>query len=367
MRALFSLKEIFKRREIRSEYFSSLADEIIKINIYNMLWTSVAGIIILTSLIWLTPYIIKNWTVTREYFALYPVFCVFFILSSAMIKFKISNYKLAQGICALMYLLLFAVFALISIFPYPDNSQVYISLYIMILPVMFVTRTGINTALTLVMAIGFIAAAYIYKPYHVADDDIFSVVAAVMFSRVLAYMLIYIRTKNFIARNALLKEAHTDMLTSLLNRNGCEYYCREYMMKMDKVNYTVMMLDLDNFKAVNDTYGHDKGDYVLKTFAAALKKRFKDRDVISRIGGDEFFLLIKNVSDKNEVVEKARSIIGIANDIGRQVGIPLGSSIGAVIFRGRKLNFEQLYKISDGFLYTAKSKGKNTYSISEYV
>lgn len=368
MKVSFDLRTIYKKRKICSEYFESLTAEIIRTNIYNMMWSAIAGVFLLTFLILLTPYIMKDWEVTKEYYALYLIFFLFFAFSTVMLKCRINNYRLTQFICGLMYALLFVGFMFISIVPYPDSTQVYISLYIMIIPVLFITLPRTNTVLTILMAAGYIIAAYLCKPYDVACQDIFSVVAAVLFSRVLAYTVLFIRTEDFLIRKELKKEANIDMLTLLLNRKGGEYACREYIdLQEENHHYTVMMLDLDNFKAINDTYGHDKGDYVLKSFAAGLKKRLERQDVISRIGGDEFFILMKDVSNINKVKEKAEAIIKNSNRIGKEMNIPLGCSIGIVIVREANLSFESLYKMSDELLYEAKKKGKNTYSISEYT
>lgn len=103
-----------------------------------MMFTGIAGIVVLTALIFITPYIIIGWSATTEYYLLYPVFfLIFLIFSITAIKLKIANYYLIQSMCVAMYVLMFVGFILISVFPYPDNVQVYISLFTMTVPGLF--------------------------------------------------------------------------------------------------------------------------------------------------------------------------------------------------------------------------------------
>ncbi len=367
MKVSFSASALRERTEIQSEYFKKLSAENAKSNLYYMMFIAVSGIVLLTALIFITPHIIIGWSATTEYYLLYPVFLVFLIFSITAIKLKLTNYYLIQSMCVAMYVLMFAGFILISIFPYPDNVQVYISLFIMTMPALFIIRPSITLTVSIVMGTLFSVLAYEYKPYYIACQDIFSTIAAILFSGVLSCFIVYVRVEDYIMKKKLFKMGNTDMLTSLYNKQGCEYYCQEYMDAAGmEEHYTVIMMDMDNFKAINDTYGHVCGDNILRVFGGEIKGLFKADDVISRVGGDEFFILIKDMSDIEKIRQKAVAVLKICERIGQKVNITLGSSIGIVTVKDTKLTFEDLYKLSDRLLYESKNSGKNKYTIIEY-
>ena len=110
---------------------------------------------------------------------------------------------------------------------------------------------------------------------------------------ILIFALWKINRKN---QTSLLRQAHTDALTGLLNKVYTEHTISEWLREKDFEDFqALMMIDMDYFKQINDTYGHATGDQVLKIFAGFLKEQFRTTDIIGRVGGDEFMILMKNV------------------------------------------------------------------------
>ena len=124
------------------------------------------------------------------------------------------------------------------------------------------------------------------------------------------------------------------------------------------------MMDLDNFKSVNDVLGHQMGDEVLVTTAAILKNSLRDTDIVARLGGDEFMLYLPFEGSADFLEKKLEDIrIKMNRDIKGADGIiTISSSIGATFYSKGK-NFDSLYKEADQALYKSKENGKNQITI----
>lgn len=162
----------------------------------------------------------------------------------------------------------------------------------------------------------------------------------------------------------LAQQARTDALTSLLNRRGLmssfTLFIAQY--KRSKQSLCVLILDLDNFKLVNDTYGHDVGDEVIIACAKALKSELRETDTIARLGGEEYIALLPNTSLVEAEIFASRiknSIQSLAIGLPHNKHVKVTGSIGITCTTENKVSFESLYKAADEALYTAKSNGRN--------
>ncbi len=130
----------------------------------------------------------------------------------------------------------------------------------------------------------------------------------------------------------------------------------------------LMTVDIDSFKLVNDLYGHDKGDQILKAFGALAKASTRDGDILCRIGGDEFLFFCRDLHGEPAVAalttrlnerltEQAKQVLGTDH------GIPLGISIGAVMVPDYGTDYESLFNMADEAMYRTKKNGKHGYTI----
>lgn len=162
-------------------------------------------------------------------------------------------------------------------------------------------------------------------------------------------------------RHIAFHDALTDLPNRILLRDRLEHALATAGRSHSPV--ALMFLDLDGFKAVNDTHGHDVGDYVLKEVAARLIEIVRATDTVSRLGGDEFVVLLENPNGRAEVIEIASRIIASINrpmEFGQKVA-RVGTSIGIAIFPGDGDNAETLLANADAAMYLAKKSGKNDY------
>lgn len=160
--------------------------------------------------------------------------------------------------------------------------------------------------------------------------------------------------------------AHHDALTQLPNRllllSFLENSIKEY-----KRNHSVsalLLLDLDRFKNVNDSYGHMIGDELLQKIASRLSSRFRDVDLISRLGGDEFAILLPNiqkVEDAGKIASQIISLLTKSWTLGENIELQIGVSIGISIINEEIVSSQDMLQYADVALYQAKNKGGNNF------
>lgn len=158
--------------------------------------------------------------------------------------------------------------------------------------------------------------------------------------------------------NTLIK-AHTDALTNLWNYGYFQYRFDEELMKAVNQNYklSLMMLDLDNFKKFNDTFGHPAGDTVLKIVAGILKDTSRKIDIVARYGGEEFTLILPyaNKEETGIIAERIKKTIEETKILNSNITISIG--VASFDEDGRKK--EEIIKKADLALYRAKTEGKD--------
>lgn len=158
-----------------------------------------------------------------------------------------------------------------------------------------------------------------------------------------------------------LEKAYTDALTSVLNRQGIEYKAQK-LLSQSRGRCALMFIDLDNFKAINDIYGHDMGDNVLRQAAFALKGEVGPSDLVGRLGGDEFVIFFADIKDNNAVLSVGRKILERVGLItaGFNLPVQVTASIGVSFTPGGlQRSFADLVKTADGLAYNSKNNGKN--------
>ena len=165
-------------------------------------------------------------------------------------------------------------------------------------------------------------------------------------------------------------QAYYDSLTDLYKRN----YFREFFSqtlnhsKRQNLSLAIMYLDVDYFKQVNDSFGHDVGDLLLKQFAQRLKNCVKKRDCLARWGGDEFVILLVDVISIEQVMVVADRIKKSMNNpfICDGTTVNTSTSIGIAIFPDHANTVDDLLKRADNALYETKRKGRNGYTVYGY-
>ncbi len=151
------------------------------------------------------------------------------------------------------------------------------------------------------------------------------------------------------------------LLENIFNKRGYEDAIDNYLITNNpNIRCAFIVLDLNNFKHINDNYGHDMGDQILRCMSDTLVSLFRDSDIIGRFGGDEFIVLADGLCDEDAVEKKCRYIAELIGRKAQETGaIKVFSSLGAVICDNQKVDFERLFEEADKAMYEAKEMGRD--------
>jgi diguanylate cyclase (GGDEF)-like protein len=163
---------------------------------------------------------------------------------------------------------------------------------------------------------------------------------------------------------SLAHQATIDPLTQIYNRRALQDFAQKALSQAKRIesNIVVIIMDIDDFKEVNDKYGHQAGDQVLIEFSKRLKDNLREYDTLARFGGEEFILLLPNteLDIAKNVAEKLRKAIAapvfLLND---EIKLTITASFGVAMGKGDLLDWHQLLSQADTALYQAKKEGKN--------
>lgn len=155
--------------------------------------------------------------------------------------------------------------------------------------------------------------------------------------------------------------AHHDALTGLLNRAGFVEALSARLLVHAERRFAVMFFDLDNFKPINDTFGHAAGDEVLKAVAGRVRRALPDGAVVARMGGDEFVVLVDGVTAEMAQETGYRLIreVAVSYELRGEVRASVGASVGIAMSPDHGAEVDELLAVADAALYEAKSSGKS--------
>lgn len=176
-------------------------------------------------------------------------------------------------------------------------------------------------------------------------------------------MIVQLKT----AQEKLYNLAHYDCLTNLINRRTFNDNLADIILKTKQTFSMIclMYLDIDHFKNINDSLGHDTGDALLKAFAARLTHCVRSDDLVARLGGDEFFIILNKMITSEDAIDVVKKII---DDMRKPFKLPNGmlnitTSIGVTFYQGENVSIDELIKRADKALYRAKEAGRATFKV----
>jgi len=220
------------------------------------------------------------------------------------------------------------------------------------IPVVIITSSEDNEKLVEAFQAG--ATDYILKPFH-PQITIFRVNNALVANRRMRRILE--EEKN------LRKKAELDLLTGLYNKITTEERIGKQLAAGPNILCAFFLIDIDNFKKVNDTRGHVVGDHVLKAVADLISSYFRTGDIIGRIGGDEFVAFMWNIPSRKVAVEKAEELVSIVRGEPHSTPEDVTFSVGISFNNGKDMKYSELYNQADKALYQVKRNIKGNYSV----
>ncbi|MCC0720600.1 sensor domain-containing diguanylate cyclase [Clostridioides sp. ZZV14-6105] len=163
----------------------------------------------------------------------------------------------------------------------------------------------------------------------------------------------------------LIAQTQRDPLTQLYNQKASENFIDEHLSNTKQKNSeALMVIDIDDFKTVNDTFGHLEGNEVLVAVSKILMQNADDKDIVARIGGDEFMIFMKSLSN-NSVIKSINDILTDVSEVKVKNNHQITLSIGIAFATDSSKSYKNLFSKADEALYLAKASGKNCYRICE--
>lgn len=168
--------------------------------------------------------------------------------------------------------------------------------------------------------------------------------------------------------NEIKKQSEIDYLTAINNRRSIEKIINQELSRNERNNkvLSIMLIDIDNFKALNDRLGHIAGDNAIKKVVAHIQKLIRDYDHFGRWGGDEFLLACPDLNMEDSILLAKRLCEGAADSLWES-DFHITLSIGITTYTGHKATYEELLKNADNALYHAKYNGRNQVVHSEQI
>lgn len=167
-----------------------------------------------------------------------------------------------------------------------------------------------------------------------------------------------------------MEKATIDQMTGVLNKMSTKEIVIDLLKKYVNESNAILMVDIDDFKNVNDLYGHDVGDEVIISICNIIKTTFRTTDIVGRMGGDEFLVCLRGQSNLDDIQIKLDNLLNEVQQLiveyNHRIVNGITVRIGVVNTFGNT-NFDQLYHYADTAMYKAKAKGKNQYYVYDYT
>lgn len=287
------------------------------------------------------------------------IYLLAFLYSAVAISFFFSLKKdslLAQFLIYLSISLLFIFGCFISLNK-PQIPATTFIVFLLITP-MFMIDKPFFMAIELCAASAlFLTWMYFKKPYDIWTIDLVNVLTFTIIGVFLNIIANSVRIREFVLTRKINIQNDTDDMTGLKNKGALTKAINKFLADPSTDKGIMFMLDIDRFKAINDTYGHDIGDSVIQQLGSFLAGKCIDKEILGRFGGDEFILFIKNTDDVAAASNLAAEIIKGASET---VTLPkedekISISIGIAVYNGVEKYYSEIFKKADIALYKSKA------------
>lgn len=265
---------------------------------------------------------------------------------------------IAYGLCSVFYAIIIAL----NYSPRVANTtaffcglQMMLCMYVVDYPIRLIL-------LNLLASLLYFGASIISPEPHDLSGDALCVSIFFFFSQMMLCNINHTRLSQIISTKEIARQRDTDGLTHLFTRSAAEKHISAALFRQDaSVQSVLMLFDLDHFKELNDTLGHQVGDQALQDVATDLSHMFRASDILSRLGGDEFIIFLQNVPDRTWPLVRAQQVLRV---VAREYGpvehpCRITASLGIAFSTDAGMTYNQLYHAADHAMYKAKRAGGN--------
>ncbi|MBU2952780.1 GGDEF domain-containing protein [Marinobacter sp. F3R08] len=257
---------------------------------------------------------------------------------------------------------LFAFFLLIMLLP---EASVSAFVWLLMMPVLAYLLLGKHEGM--ILSVPFMLAGGVIYYIHLGQvDSAHAMIDLLNMALCGALMLAFIHfyeVRREQAEQRLVDMAQTDALTGLANRSNFQSTLSRTIAECDRSGsgFALVIMDIDHFKIVNDTLGHDAGDFVLRNLGRCLRERLRSSDFVARLGGEEFGLILRDVkpADAFELMDELRQRIAERKLAYGEADIRVTASFGIAQWPDHGRDAETLFRVADRCLYSGKRAGRN--------
>ena len=245
----------------------------------------------------------------------------------------------------------------------PTTPAITFIAFLLITPLFMIDKPYFMALELMVASTVFLVWMYFAKENGIWKADFMNTVIFTIVGIMIHVIVNSIRIKEFVLIRQIKKQKDIDELTGLLNKGALTGKINNFLKKNPEGKGLLFVLDVDYFKTINDSFGHDVGDETLNKLGQYLSSKFKDNQIVGRFGGDEFIILFEDIDDEefasrvaNEILKETIDLVKLPTDEAK-----FSVSIGAAIYKGKEKNYSELFKKADIALYKTKASRKIHY------
>ena len=342
------------------QYIRDNEDSIRSVNQRMLVLITILYSIVVAAYLYLSTNVFREWHVTNIYLTAFLINIPVLIFVLARYLRRDRSYAEVNAVSTVIVLYVMTFVCVISVSPANMSPAVYFS------PILIAFSTIFIHSWNQTVFINFFACVEMVLFSLTENQDIFNInLFSTILTLLLDLYLLRVLYDHRISENMTFQKLQElgmyDKLTGLYNKASTEMKCRETIEADPAEQSALMILDFDNFKTVNDTFGHQQGDQVLMEFGRVLREASRPGDIVGRIGGDEFLLFLSHINSREEVVTIADRINENTREIlSNEMIFSFSCSIGICIKESSKnYSYERMFSYADRALYQVKEHGKN--------
>ena len=347
-------------KERAREYFKLCMSDIDTSNLDNLRKVCMYISIVYVFMLALAVVAVPGFKITFAYWLVIPLLVIYYFINRYIQSSRVKLSTHAVGIlCGAFYYAMCLIFMMMDVVSFPNSQALWTPLAIVVFPMLYNDKLYKYGITELVAVIAFCILSYSYKDTHVFIIDAYTIMVAYILSMLAADIVIGVRSREGLAIMELKRIGSLDKLTRVLNKDALLYSIENYYGRKTPESFCAMcIIDLDDFKHVNDNLGHNTGDLLLERVGQLLRDSFRAYDIIGRYGGDEFVVLMPDMADISSLEMRCRTLQMMLVDFSLGNGQPFTVSIGAIIDKSN-YSSKEIFRIADDALYMSKLSGKN--------
>ncbi|KAF5057678.1 GGDEF domain-containing protein [Anaerotignum sp.] len=343
------------KENLLAEKVDLYKEEICNRNYNNFLGLTTVGIIITCGILLVGLPLSEYFTFNSQIFVLLGL-CVILYLIAKFYLHKKKKYIILIFYCALSPVMFMGI--LMGTFLDSGVPSITIMVFLCVLTLFMIDKPWRIIFFISCSAVIYAVLCYFAKPKALFISDMMHLLAFYCLALGVNVLTLNERIENVESFVKYKSKSEIDQMTGVYNREVGLFKIKQLIYNQIKGSFII--LDIDDFKKINDHFGHMYGDSVIKEISRLIKGYFSGEDIVLRMGGDEFIVYSINLIEMDECRRELENLLNSlqSSAIGRDKGISVSFSIGCAINDKDKVDFNRLYRDSDQCLYVAKNSGK---------